>query len=38
MCIRDRAVTKPAAKKLARVAKVKAKNNKAKTVKVTRCV
>lgn len=29
------AVTKPAAKKLARVAKVKAKNNKAKTVKVT---
>lgn len=27
--------TKPAAKKLARVAKVKAKNNKAKTVKVT---
>lgn len=28
-------VTKPAAKKLARVAKVKAKNNKAKTVKVT---
>ena len=29
------AVTKPAAKKLTRVAKVKAKNNKAKTVKVT---
>ena len=29
------AVTKPVAKKLARVAKVKAKNNKAKTVKVT---
>ena len=29
------AVTKPAAKKLARVTKVKAKNNKAKTVKVT---
>ena len=29
------AVTKPATKKLARVAKVKAKNNKAKTVKVT---
>lgn len=28
-------VTKPVAKKLARVAKVKAKNNKAKTVKVT---